>query len=127
MKALQILKGAALASLLLFTATACDGGDPDEYYIKYTVGINPGDNVNIRYNDVYHTFHDITGVRDSETVEEIMGPVWGGFHATINATVNDGEAPRFIQIDVSVNGAPYVTKEYVEKGKTATWVVPIAD
>ncbi len=126
MKALNILKGVAMASLLLITASACQGGDPDEYYIRYTIGINPGDEINVRYNDVYHTFHDLSGVRnEEEVVTEPIGPVFGGFRATIDATVNDDQSPRFIMIETSVNGAPYEVKEYVENGKTATWYVPI--
>lgn len=126
MKALNILKGLALASLLLVTASACQGGDPDEYYIKYTIGINPGDTVNIHYNDVYHTFHDVDGVyQTEEVVTDPIGPVYGGFRATVDATVNGDVAPRFIKIETSINGAPYVEMEYVERGKTATWYVPI--
>lgn len=114
-----------LTATLIAAATGCSSPDYDEYYVKYTVGITPGDTVNIKYNDVYHSYREITGIKDSETIEATQGPLYGGFRVSIEAAINNDMAPRFIQIDMSKNGSPYRTVEFVIREQTASWIIPI--
>ncbi len=80
---------------MLLAGMATTGCEPsyNEYYVRYAVGIEPGDVVNINYQDTYNHHGEITGVVKEAEVEGIVGPVYGGFKANITATVNDGEAP----------------------------------
>lgn len=127
MKFTNTLKASLMAAFIATAAAGCSSPDYDEYYVKFVVGITPGDDVKITYNDTYHKSHEITGVEKGETVEATIGPVYGGFRASIEASVGDGQAPRYIRIDASMNGAPFQTVEYVENGRSATWYIPISD
>jgi len=127
MKFTSTIKASLLAAFIATSAAGCSSPDYDEFYVKFIVGIQPGDNVDITYNDTYHKTHTITGIESGETVEAMIGPVYRGFRADISATVNNGQAPRFISIDMSKNGAEYRTMEYVENSTSASWYIPISE
>lgn len=114
----------SLIFVMAVAFTACKS-ETDEYYIRYTVGITPGDQVDITYQDIFDTHPTIKGTEKESTVERIIGPVYGGFPAKITATVNGGQAPAFIKIEASLNGAPYQTKAETTGSTTVSWSTPI--
>lgn len=113
--------------VMLLAGMATTGCEPsyNEYYVRYAVGIEPGDVVNINYQDTYNHHGEITGVVKEAEVEGIVGPVYGGFKANITATVNDGEAPVYLRIEVSENGAPYRTLAEQNGATTLSWSIPL--
>lgn len=118
------MTGTLTAAALLATASSCDT-NPDAYDIRYVVGINPGDDVNISYQDLYVITQTVEGVIDSTAVERQLRTVWGGFPARITATVNGGQAPRFIEIHVSLNEGPYEVKASTTTGTYLEYTTPI--
>lgn len=124
MKIRHLLTGTLTAAALLGATSACNT-DPDTYDIRYVVGINPGDDVHISYQDLYVRTQTVEGVIDSTAVERKIGTVWGGFPARITATVNDNQAPRFIEIRVSLNDGPYEVKASTTTGTSIEYTTPI--
>ena len=124
------LRALPLLVLLLVATTGCEPSYT-EYYVRYVVGVKPGDTVNVTYQDTNNKTptisQTISETSDETTVEAIVGPLYGGFGARLTASVNGGQAPEFIRIEASENGAPYVTK-VEQKGSTSiSWAVPLEE
>lgn len=117
-----------LSLLLVFTVVVAScSTDADEYYIKYVVGITPGDEVDITYSDTYNQRPHIQRIVNESTFEAIVGPTYGGFNATLSATVNGGTAPAFVRIESSLNGAPYTVQAEKNGSTSVSWAIPLED
>lgn len=112
-----------LLSAVMFGLTACDDDDPrNEYYVRYTVGGNPGDDFFVSYGTP-NGYAIKQQVCSEGKVETVVGPVNVGFKATLSASVNNGHAPHYLQIDVSCNGKPFVQKLHVRDGVNVFYTI----
>lgn len=127
MKISSVFKSLACVAIGAAAHSGCDSPEATEYYIRYTVGVNPGDVIEMEYNDNYNRKHQIEGVINDDTAVGEVGPVWGGFPASCTATVNGGEAPLYIEISYSRDGAPYETAVRATDTDRAYWHVPLEE
>ncbi|WP_290453432.1 hypothetical protein [uncultured Muribaculum sp.] len=103
--------------------TSCsDSDDQEEYYVRYSMGVKPGDEV----------FMSVMGT-DGETIVQqtsyaptvfyTVGPVHKGFEASMAGSVNGGHAAEYLQIEVSSDDSPFVTAEYLKNGSHIKYTV----
>lgn len=118
---------ALVISALCFASCDDDDDDTDEYYVRYTVSANPGDDFFVSYLDEHGKEHIVQGTENSGKVETIVGPVRQGFRASLAASVNGGQAPEYLQIDVSCDGNPFVRKVYLHNGLSTEYVITKED
>lgn len=112
---------------LCFASCDDDDDDADEYYVRYTVGATPGDDFFVSYLDQNGEERIVQGKNNDGKVEAIAGPVCRGFRASLAASVNGGQAPEYLKIDVSRDGNPFVQKVYLHNGLSASYVITKQD
>lgn len=99
----------------LFFACGDDDDTVEEYYVRYSMGIKPGD-------DVFMSLLEADGekivqqVSYEPTVSYTVGPVYKGFEASLSASVNGGHAAEYLQIEISRDNSPFVTAVYLQHG-----------
>lgn len=108
---------------------ACDDGDDDveEYYVRYTVGADAGDDFFVSYLDEKGQERIWQGKSADGKVEVVAGPVHCGFKASLAASVNGGRAPEYSRIEVSRDGRPFVQKVYLQNGTYIYHVITAED
>lgn len=101
--------------LPFFSACSDDDDNAEEYYVRYSMGIKPGDDV----------FMSLTGTEGEKIVQQVsyeptvsytVGPVSKGFEASLAASVNGGHASEYLQIEISRGNSPFVTAKYLQHG-----------
>lgn len=127
MKLITAIKSLGCAAVLALGLSACKSPHAVEYYVRFTVGVNPGDEIEMVYNDNYNRSHEIKGVINDDTAVGEIGPVFGGFSARCSATVNGGQDPQYIEISYSQDGAPYEVAIKASNINEAVWHVPLEE
>lgn len=116
---------AVMSNLIL--CSSCDDDNEtviDEYYVRYTgyCELTRTPEARPRFLVTDETGKD-KGY-DRERIDVTVGPVQKGFVARITCTNwADVAGHSFIQVDVSKNGAPFVTKGYRDVGTSSSEVI----
>lgn len=109
--------------VILFSSCDDDNNCTDHnYYVQYSVGIKPGDEVEMSVRDI-NGHKTIQQTSYEATVTYTVGPVKEGFEAVITASVNGGHTAEYLRIDVSHNSEPFVTKRYIRNGNTLYYTI----
>lgn len=107
---------ALMLTALCFVACDDDNDAVADYYVRYTVGANAGDDFFVSYKDEKGQDHVWQEKNADGKVEIVVGPVHSGFTASLAASVNNGQAPEYLRIEVSCNDRPFVQKVHLKNG-----------
>lgn len=115
---------AVVSSLTLCCSCDDDENDEkviDEYYVRYTGYCEITGDPRTRPRFFINVESGKQKGFDRDEIDVTVGPVQKGFVALINCmNWADVAGHSFIQIDVSKNGAPFVTKGYKDIGTSST-------
>lgn len=121
----QTLRALSLATLMAVGAASCEPSYT-EYDIRYVVGVTPGDDVDIVYNGFFNRHPEIKGITKESEVTATLNGANGGFPCKVTATVNGGQPPRYLRIEVSTDGGAYdIMAEGGPGATTVSWTTPL--
>lgn len=109
--------------IINFGCDKCEECDPDEYYIKYAVGVqaNPY-NVPIDI-EIVNEYSDTVSYSDADSWNITLGSVEEDFTASIWVAIDQdnffGDATLIANIQVSKNDGPFVIKASGESAETS--------
>ena len=119
-----------LLVMAVVSLSSCGGDDrhddePEIYYVRYSIGVEPGCDAMISYSDVDGN-NTIRQICHSGSIEVTVGPVMRGFDADVtgNQIIDDEyKFPQWMRIDVSRNGKPFVMKKYRSEAVSLNYTV----
>lgn len=119
----SLLLGFMAVSAIFFVGCKVDDDDlHNKYYVRYRMGITPGDEIQMSYTDP----DGVTTMKYKcyeGTVESVIGPVEKGFKASLSGSVNGGYGVEYLEISTSEDGKPFVTNQHVDNGLSIYYIV----